>query len=115
MLPHFAKLLDRWKQWPEYAFLFHNNAAMNRLLGVLLQQQQQQNKMNSPRSLPLADLWRAPLVLREYGGIYTDIDNAIFLLLLMEGCLFRDNDNSSISRHIVVSLLNSFYAEAEIG
>ena len=68
--------LQKWK-WDGHSFFLHNDGAMDRLL--------QRNWPEFPNLQKVihclvsgaakADLWRA-LVLWEYGGIYTDIDNA---------------------------------------
>jgi mannosyltransferase OCH1-like enzyme len=76
MTPPFLKNLDKWR-FPGYGFYFHDEAAMDRLLDKYWpefpQLQWLQHCMISGAAK--ADLWRL-LVLWEYGGIYTDIDNA---------------------------------------
>ena len=75
--PTLAKTIDTWKKYSDHKFYFHNDAAMHRLLF----------EKDWPEFPPLrfalncsntmveqTDLWRA-LILWEYGGIYTDIDN----------------------------------------
>ena len=90
MPPEFVSNLEKWKfgnngrdvgseqkRLEQHAFVFHNEAAMERLLSKdwdefpQLHQALRCTKGGAGR----ADVWRA-LVLWEYGGIYTDIDNA---------------------------------------
>ena len=76
----FVDNLQLWKEaLPDHSFLLHNDAAMERLLF----QKEWAEFTHLPDILQhcsisaaaKADLWRA-LVLYEYGGIYTDQDNA---------------------------------------
>jgi hypothetical protein len=75
MAPEFAANLDRWR-FADHSFFFHNEEAMERLLErewpefPALRQAVRCTKGGAGR----ADVWRA-LMLWEYGGIYTDIDN----------------------------------------
>lgn len=75
MTSEFADVMDQWR-FHDHSFFFHNEAAMERLLNrdwpefPQLQQAIRCTKGGAGR----ADVWRA-LVLWEYGGIYTDIDN----------------------------------------
>ena len=77
MTPPFRDNLDKWR-FPGYGFYFHDEVAMDRLLAKYwpefphLQWIQQHCMISGAAK---ADLWRL-LVLWEYGGIYTDIDNA---------------------------------------
>jgi len=73
----FADNLALWK-FPDHKFFFHNDGAMDRLLYGRewpefphLPMAARCHKSGAGK----ADLWRA-LVLWEYGGVYTDIDNA---------------------------------------
>ena len=77
MTPAFLDNLDKWR-FPGYGFHVHDEEAMDRLLTKYwpefphLQWIQQHCMISGAAK---ADLWRL-LVLWEYGGIYTDIDNA---------------------------------------
>ena len=77
MTPAFLDNLDKWR-FPGYGFHVHDEVAMDRLLTKYwpefphLQWIQQHCMISGAAK---ADLWRL-LVLWEYGGIYTDIDNA---------------------------------------
>jgi Glycosyltransferase sugar-binding region containing DXD motif len=77
MTPPFRDNLDKWR-FPGYGFYVHDEDAMDRLLAKYwpefphLQWIQQHCMITGAAK---ADLWRL-LVLWEYGGIYTDIDNA---------------------------------------
>ena len=76
--PSFHDNLELWKQsFPDYSFVLHNDAAMYRLLDMHHPDfpHLQQSVLCSVSVAARADLWRA-LILYEYGGIYTDIDNA---------------------------------------
>jgi hypothetical protein len=80
----FADNLQLWKDaLPDHSFLFHNDAAMERLLYEkstdLFPHLESVLRYCSVSVAARADLWRA-LVLYEYGGVYTDIDNAPGLL-----------------------------------
>lgn len=72
----FQPTINAWK-FPTYAFFFHNDKAVDRLLNKewpefpLIQQAVQCLRSGAGK----IDLWRA-LVVWEYGGIYTDMDNA---------------------------------------
>ena len=74
---NFVDNINIWK-FTNYSFYFHNDAAMNQLLQTKhwpefpnLQLLQHCILAGAAK----ADLWRL-LILWEYGGIYTDIDNA---------------------------------------
>ena len=74
---NFVDNINKWK-FTNYSFYFHNDAAMNQLLQTKywpefpnLQLMQHCTLAGAQK----ADLWRL-LILWEYGGIYTDIDNA---------------------------------------
>jgi len=94
----FIDNLLRWQQFPDHAFVLHNEAAVDRLLYRYYYYKNKKNNNNKKdpnivvTSWPAfphlhhalqcikggaakADLWRA-LILWEYGGIYTDMDNA---------------------------------------
>lgn len=76
--PSFHDNLELWKKaFPDYSFVLHNDAAMYRLLDHPHPDfpHLQQSLHCSVSVAARADLWRA-LILYEYGGIYTDIDNA---------------------------------------
>lgn len=76
--PSFHDNLELWKTaFPDYSFVLHNDAAMYRLLDLphLHFPHLQESLLCSVSVAARADLWRA-LILYEYGGIYTDIDNA---------------------------------------
>lgn len=72
----FAENLDKWR-FPDHSFFFHNEAAIERLILRNWPEfpQLQQALRCTKGGAAKADIWRA-LVLYEYGGIYTDIDNA---------------------------------------
>lgn len=76
--PQVAECINKWKSYPDHQFYFHNDAAIKRLVF-----EKEWPEFPLPLHLALkcsnavvevVDLWRA-LVLWEYGGIYTDIDN----------------------------------------
>lgn len=75
----FATNLQLWKDtFPMYTFVLHNDAALERLLFNHSWPEfphLQQALQCSISMAAKADLWRA-LVLWQYGGVYTDIDNA---------------------------------------
>lgn len=74
----FAQNIRKWQDWsPNYSFIFHNDAAMERLLEKSWPQfpHLQQALHCTLSGAARADVWRA-LVVWEYGGIYTDMDNA---------------------------------------
>lgn len=79
MLREFAENIDKWR-FPDYSVFVHDNAAMDRLLHrdwpefVQLEKAMECVKGCSPGALK-ADIWRL-LIMWEYGGIYTDFDNA---------------------------------------
>jgi mannosyltransferase OCH1-like enzyme len=78
MPPAFRDNLRPWQNLTNHSFFFHDDDAVDRLL--------RQDWPEFPQILKAlkctisgaakADLWRA-LVLWEYGGIYTDVDNAL--------------------------------------
>jgi Glycosyltransferase sugar-binding region containing DXD motif len=110
----FAENLELWKRtFPNYTFVVHNDAAMDRFL---FQQQQQLSSLTEFPHLSQiaaaclhtaagkADLWRA-LILYEYGGIYTDIDNAPGKVLLNNATITRsiilgNDDNDGSENHL---------------
>ncbi|KAL7555808.1 hypothetical protein ACA910_002273 [Epithemia clementina (nom. ined.)] len=72
-----ANFVDTWKQFPDHEFYFHNDAAMKRLIFEKKWPEFPQLHLALDCSnvmVELVDLWRA-LVVWEYGGIYTDMDN----------------------------------------
>jgi hypothetical protein len=77
MTKEFAENIDKWR-FKDHSLFMHDDDAMDKLLNrewpefPLLQQVQ---KCLAFGGAVKADIWRA-LVLYEYGGIYTDIDNA---------------------------------------
>ena len=75
MTKEFVENLDYW-HFKDHSFFFHNEEAVDRLLNRHWPEfPELQQAMKCLRSgAAKADLWRA-LVLWEYGGIYTDIDN----------------------------------------
>lgn len=77
MPPEFIKVIDQWRHFPHHEFYFHNDAAMHRLLHRDWPEFPQLHQLLrcTRGGAGLADVWRA-LVLWEYGGIYSDIDNA---------------------------------------
>jgi mannosyltransferase OCH1-like enzyme len=95
----FAENLELWKRtFPTYTFVLHNDEAMDRFL--LLQQHKEFPYLSQIAAACLhtaagkADLWRA-LILYEYGGIYTDIDNAPGKTLLnTTSIIFGHNDDN---------------------
>lgn len=76
MTHHFVDTLNAWRNLTNHTLLLHNDAAVDRLLfrswPEFPQLQKALNCMISGAAK--ADLWRA-LVLWEYGGMYTDVDN----------------------------------------
>ena len=75
--PRVAQVLDTWKTYSDHQFYFHNDAALHRLIFEKEWPEFPQLRIAldcSNSMVEQADLWRA-LVLWEYGGIYTDIDN----------------------------------------
>ena len=68
LTPDFATLLDSWR-FPNHSLYLHNDAAMHRLL-----EPYPEILACAESGAAQADLWRA-VVLYEYGGIYTDLDN----------------------------------------
>lgn len=76
MTPTFIRNIDKWR-FPGYSLLFHDDAAVDRLLAKYWPEfpQLQLFQKCSISGAAKADIWRL-LVLWEYGGIYTDIDNA---------------------------------------
>jgi hypothetical protein len=76
MPPEFVNVINKWR-FPEHSFFFHNEVAMQRLLGKHWPEfPQLQHVLRCTKGgAAKADLWRA-LVMWEYGGIYTDIDNS---------------------------------------
>ena len=77
VVPALAKVINTWKQYPDHQFYFHNDAALHRLIFEKQWSEFPQIRLAmecSNSMVEQADLWRA-LVIWEYGGIYTDIDN----------------------------------------
>ena len=75
--PQVAEVVDTWKAYSDHQFYFHNDAALHRLIFEKEWPEFPQLRVAldcSNSMVEQADLWRA-LVLWEYGGIYTDIDN----------------------------------------
>ena len=81
ILPKFDELLQRWRQASDepWAVLLHNDAAVHALLRAPTTREAFPSLLSTlacvTSGAELADLWRA-LVLWNYGGIYTDMDNA---------------------------------------
>ena len=77
--PKMNMLMNEWKTaLPDHDFYFHNDAAVDRLLYGKFWSEFPSLAHVMACSLSgaaKADMWRA-LVLWEYGGVYTDIDNA---------------------------------------
>ena len=71
-------LIVHWRNFPDHAFVFYNDAAVDRLLTKHFDEFPQMAQM--PHCIrggaAKADLFRA-VVLWEYGGIYTDMDNSL--------------------------------------
>jgi hypothetical protein len=77
MTKEFAENLDKWR-FKDHSFFMHDDDAMDELLyrhWPEFPQLQQVQKCLKYGGAVKADIWRA-LILYEYGGIYTDIDNA---------------------------------------
>ena len=76
MPKEFVDIIDQWR-FPGYELYFHNDAAMQKLFNRDWPEfpQLKQVLRCTKGGAGLADVWRA-LVMWEYGGIYTDIDNA---------------------------------------
>jgi mannosyltransferase OCH1-like enzyme len=77
MPKEFRSNLRPWQNLTNHSFFFHDDAAVDRLLQQDWPEFPQLRKALkcSISGAAKADLWRA-LVLWEYGGIYTDVDNA---------------------------------------
>jgi mannosyltransferase OCH1-like enzyme len=77
MPPPFRDNLRLWQNLTEHSFFFHDDDAVDMLLNQDWPEFPQLLKalQCSISGAAKADLWRA-LVLWEYGGIYTDMDNA---------------------------------------
>jgi hypothetical protein len=77
MTKEFAENIDKWR-FKDHSLFMHDDDAMDKLLNrywpEFPQLQQVQKCLNFGGAVK-ADIWRA-LILYEYGGIYTDIDNA---------------------------------------
>jgi mannosyltransferase OCH1-like enzyme len=73
----FIDNLRPWQNLADHSFFFHDDDAVDRLLQLDWPEFPQLRKalQCSISGAAKADLWRA-LVLWEYGGIYTDVDNA---------------------------------------
>jgi hypothetical protein len=73
----FIDNLRPWQNLTDHSFFFHDDDAVDRLLQLDWPEFPQLRKALkcSISGAAKADLWRA-LVLWEYGGIYTDVDNA---------------------------------------
>jgi hypothetical protein len=78
MPPAFIDNLRPWQNLTHHSFFFHDDEAVDRLLQLDWPEFPQLRKalQCSISGAAKADLWRA-LVLWEYGGIYTDVDNAV--------------------------------------
>lgn len=77
MHPHFVQNLEPWQQFENYSFFFHDDEAIDRLMMKRFWPAFPSLQLIQPCLLAgaaKADLWRL-LVLWEYGGLYTDIDN----------------------------------------
>jgi hypothetical protein len=76
MTPYFIKNIQKW-QFDDYSLYIHDDAAVDRLLQKYWPEfpHLQTLRRCMISGAAKADLWRY-LVLWEYGGIYTDIDNA---------------------------------------
>jgi mannosyltransferase OCH1-like enzyme len=74
----FIDNLRPWQNLDHHSFFFHDDDAVDRLLELDWPEFPQLRKALkcSISGAAKADLWRA-LVLWEYGGIYTDVDNAV--------------------------------------
>ncbi len=107
--PKVANVINDWK-FPDYAFFFHNEEAVDRLLNKdwpefpLMRQAIQ----CIPTGAAKADLWRA-LVVWEYGGIYTDMDNRP---VKFNGETLADTDESFFVVEQVGVLSQYFFAAA---
>lgn len=110
MTPPFLQNLDKWR-FDGYSFYFHDDAAMERLLSKYWPEfphlQLLQHCMISGASK--ADLWRL-LVLWEYGGIYTDIDNAPGpkfengAVIRGKGCRFHETGERRYDTQLISSI-----------
>jgi mannosyltransferase OCH1-like enzyme len=92
MAPEFARNLEAWR-FANHSFFFHNEEAVERLLldrdwpeFPALRHAVRCTKGGAG----LADVWRA-LVVWEYGGIYTDIDN---MPVLFDGETIQNDDEA---------------------
>jgi mannosyltransferase OCH1-like enzyme len=77
MTKEFAENIDKWR-FKDHSLFMHDDDAMDKLLNRYwpeFPQLQQIQKCTNFAGPAKADIWRA-LILYEYGGIYTDIDNA---------------------------------------
>jgi hypothetical protein len=77
MTQDFAENLDKWRFPDGYSLLIHNDAAVDKLMHHFSPDFPELKKISKclRSGAGIADLWRA-LLLWEYGGIYTDMDNA---------------------------------------
>ncbi|GAX26110.1 hypothetical protein FisN_24Hu017 [Fistulifera solaris] len=108
--PSFHDNLELWKKaFPDYSFVLHNDAAMYRLLELhhVDFPHLQQSLKCSVSVAAIADLWRA-LILYEYGGIYTDIDNAprklnAFLIKETDQAFFVVEEAGYLSQYFMAS------------
>ncbi|GKY99030.1 hypothetical protein MPSEU_000858700 [Mayamaea pseudoterrestris] len=77
MPPEFVDVIQQWQHFDHHEFYFHNEAAMQRLLKRDWPEfpQLYQVLQCTKGGAGMADVWRA-LIMWEYGGIYSDIDNA---------------------------------------
>ena len=84
MTKEFHDNVDKWR-FPGYSLLFHNDQAVDSLINRHWPEFPELQKAAHCllSGAGKADLWRA-LVLYEYGGIYTDIDNAPTSLFVEE-------------------------------
>jgi mannosyltransferase OCH1-like enzyme len=91
MPSQFSTVIDAWR-FEDHSLFVHNDAAVDKLLyRVWPEFPQLQKALHCLKSgAAKADLWRA-LVLWEYGGIYTDIDN---LPKLFNGTTIKNEDQS---------------------
>lgn len=95
----FQNNLNLWKQLPDYSFFIHDDSAVHTLL-----QRHWPELPNLHLLLPcllagaaLADLYRYVL-LYEYGGIYTDMDNAPGRVLLQEYDAIQPQHDAVLTR-----------------
>jgi Glycosyltransferase sugar-binding region containing DXD motif len=107
MAPEFARNLEAWR-FENHSFFFHNEEAVERLLDrdwpefPALRHAVRCTKGGAG----LADVWRA-LVVWEYGGIYTDIDNSP---VLFDGGTIQNDDEAFFVMERSAILSQYFFA-----